>query len=151
MRKRKECSVAAYCRVATTAQLADRPRVIGYCRVARDDRQALENQRLHLLEYCEEKGYDVVHIICETVSGARERNILRRLFRRPKQKGLIQIQRAARKHNADGAVATTVSRLTRNTASLVGFVKTLDASGFFVETKQEGRLSEVLSALALLV
>lgn len=150
MRKRKECRVAVYCRVATEAQLEERPRVIVYCRVARDDRQALEYQRQCLLEYCEEKGYDVVHIICEAVSGARERNILRRLFRCPKQKGLVQIQRAARKHKADGVVSANMSRLTRNTAGLVGFVKTLDASGFFVETKQEGRLSEVLPALALL-
>jgi hypothetical protein len=44
-----------------------------------------------------------------------------------------------------------MSRLTRNTASLVGFVNTLAASGFFIETKQEGRLAEVLSALALLL
>jgi DNA invertase Pin-like site-specific DNA recombinase len=147
----RKCRVAGYCRVATEAQLKESPRVIVYCRVARDDRQALEYQCQCLLKYCKEKGYDVVHIICETVSGAREHNILRRLFRCPKQKGLVQIQRAARKHKADGVVSTNMSRLTRNTASLVGFVNTLAASGFFIETKQEGRLAEVLSALALLL
>lgn len=139
--------VAVYCRVATAAQFEGRPRVIGYCRVARGDGQSLELQRQHLLTYCEENGYDVVDVICETVSGVRERNILRRLFRCPKQKGLVKIQRAARKHKADGAVATTVSRLTRDTASLVDFVKRLDARGFFVETKQEGRLAKALSVL----
>lgn len=150
MSKGKERRVAAYARFGTEEQLKESPRVIVYCRVAQKDRVALEYQRQRLLDYCEEKGYEVVLAIYETASATRERNILRRLFRRPKQKGLNIMRRMARKNKADGAVATTMSRLSRDTATTVGFVKALDVLGLFVETMQEGRLTDtVIPTLAM--
>lgn len=134
----KEYRVAAYARVGGEEQL--RPQVIGYCRVAQKDRQALESQRQCLLSFCEEKGYDAVLMICETVSGAAEQSFLRRLFHCPKQKGLLIIEKSARKKKIDGVVTMSVSRLTRSTATLVNFVEKLDKNGLFVETVKEGRL-----------
>lgn len=125
-----------------------RPRVIAYCRVAQKDHVALEYQRTRLLNYCEEQGYEVVLTICETASGTAERNLLRRLFHCPRRQGLLIMKQAARKKTADGVVATTVSRYSRNTAALVDFVKVLNHRGLFVETTQEGRLNETMSLLS---
>lgn len=119
-----------------------RPRVIVYCRVAQKDHVALEDQRQRLLAYCEEKGYEVVLAICETGPATKERNILRHLFRRPKQKGLRIMRRMARKNKADGVVTTSISRLSRDTATMVRFLKALKSLGLFVETMKDGQLPD---------
>ncbi|MEG4572653.1 recombinase family protein [Microcoleus sp. N3A4] len=97
-------------------------RAIIYCRVSTDD-QNCDRQERDLREFADRAGYEVVEVVRETASGAKNN--------RPERK---KIMATARARKVSAVLVTEASRWSRSTIDLLGTLQELNAWGVSLVT-----------------
>ena len=102
-----------------------------YCRIdaPEDEHDCLKGQRKELLDYAEQMDFEVVGESQDTGSGLSfERN------------GVTEIMEAAEKGKMDVLLIVNVSRLGRDTAKTMDFIRGLDQLGVELYSPLEGEI-----------
>lgn len=97
-------------------------RAIIYCRVSTSD-QNCDRQERDLREFADRAGYEVVEVIRETASGAKNN--------RPERKKVLA---AAQARKVSAVLVTEASRWSRSTIDLLGTLQDLNAWGISLVT-----------------
>lgn len=117
-----------------------------YCRVSTDD-QSCERQERDLKEYAEKLGFDVLVVLKETASGAKNDRQLRK-----------EVLRLAQSRKIDAILVTEMSRWGRSTIDLIGSLQELQSWGvsliaqngmtFDLSTAQGKLIAGIMASLA---
>lgn len=117
-----------------------------YCRVSTDD-QSCERQERDLLEYASKLGYEVLLVLKETASGAKNDRQLRK-----------EVLRLAQSRKIDAILVTEMSRWGRSTIDLIGSLQELQSWGvsliaqngmtFDLSTAQGKLIAGIMASLA---
>ena len=102
-------------------------RVWIYCRVANTDTIELENQKRLLVDYSEQKGFEVVGITAEIAHGASI-----------KRRGMADVFSAASKRRIDILLVVNPARITRKIIEFLYCVKKLNGYGVEILTPTSG-------------
>ena len=111
--------------------MEEKKRAWTYCRIdaPEDQHGCLKGQRIDLLEYAEQMGFEVVGESQDTGSGLNfDRN------------GLTEVMEAAEKGEMDVLLVVSVSRLGRDTAKTMDFIRGLDQLGIELYSPLEGEI-----------
>lgn len=90
-----------------------KPIVFGYCRVS-TTKQTYENQKLAILEYANKQGWKVAHFIKTQVSSRKGKA----------ERGIDELERAAREGKLNIIVFTELSRLGRSVGQIIRSIDT---------------------------
>lgn len=111
--------------------MEEKKRAWTYCRIdaLEDQHGCLKGQRKELLDYAEQMGFEVVGESQDTGSGLNfDRN------------GLTEVMEAAEKGEMDVLLVVSVSRLGRDTAKTMDFIRGLDQLGIELYSPLEGEI-----------
>ena len=121
-------------------------RAIIYCRVSTSD-QDCDRQERDLKEFADRAGYEVVEVVRETASGAKDDRAQRK-----------KVMAAARARKISAVLVTEASRWSRSTIDLLGTLQDLNAWGISLvtlsgisldlNTPQGKLMAAILSAIA---
>jgi DNA invertase Pin-like site-specific DNA recombinase len=121
-------------------------RAIIYCRVSTSD-QDCDRQERDLREFADRAGYEVVEVVRETASGAKDDRAKRK-----------KVMAAARTRKISAVLVTEASRWSRSTIDLLGTLQDLNAWGISLvtlsgisldlNTPQGKLMAAILSAIA---
>jgi DNA invertase Pin-like site-specific DNA recombinase len=121
-------------------------RAIIYCRVSTSD-QDCDRQERDLREFADRAGYEVVEVVRETASGAKDDRAQRK-----------KVMAAARARKISAVLVTEASRWSRSTIDLLGTLQDLNAWGISLvtlsgisldlNTPQGKLMAAILSAIA---
>jgi putative DNA-invertase from lambdoid prophage Rac len=121
-------------------------RAIIYCRVSTTD-QDCDRQERDLREFADRAGYEIVEVVRETASGAKDDRAKRK-----------KVMAAARARKISAVLVTEASRWSRSTIDLLGTLQDLNAWGISLvtlsgisldlNTPQGKLMAAILSAIA---
>ena len=121
-------------------------RSIAYCRVSTGD-QDCDRQERDLREFADRAGYEIVEVLRETASGAKDDRAQRK-----------KVMAAARARKISAVLVTEASRWSRSTLDLLGTLQDLNAWGISLvtlsgisldlNTPQGKLMAAILSAIA---
>lgn len=100
-----------------------------YCRVATPDQLSLDRQEQHICDFARTKGYGISSIIKECFKGTT--------MSRP---GIQRVLSNAKKGTMNILLVYSASRIGRNTAETIHFIRQLGEYGVAVESVKEGAL-----------
>jgi DNA invertase Pin-like site-specific DNA recombinase len=105
-------------------------KALGYIRVSTRDQgehgHSLDGQRARLVEACAREGLQLVEVVCDVASGAKQRD------------GLAAVQRRLEAGEAQVLVSPKVDRIGRSLVGLYHLVEWAEAKGIDVLTADEG-------------
>lgn len=107
-----------------------------YCRVARDDKAALENQEKRLIDFAGKKGYAIAGVSKDTGSGLT--------MERP---GWKEVEQAITAHQVGAVLAINSSRIARNTVELLACAERLHRQGVQLVTESDGNIGKMRVAM----
>ena len=110
-------------------------KVVCYSRVATDDQLELDQQAWENKKYAREQGYSVVATIGEAGSG-----------RPMNRSGIGSLTKHIESHDFDTLILRDLTRLGRNPALVLPFLKYLKEHGIRVESPTQGALGDLFSA-----
>lgn len=102
-----------------------------YCRVAHEDKMALEIQEKRLIAFAEESGYTVAGVSKDTGSGLT--------MERP---GWKEVEQAVTAQGIGAVLAINSGRIARNTIELLACAEKLHRQGVRLTTATEGNIGK---------
>ena len=107
-----------------------------YCRVAHEDKTALETQEKRLTGFAEESGYTVAGVSKDTGSGLT--------MDRP---GWKEVEQAVTAQGIGAVLAINSGRIARNTVELLACAERLHQQGVRLITETDGNIGELRVAM----
>lgn len=107
-----------------------------YCRIAHEDKVALETQEKRLIAFAEESGYTIAGVSKDTGSGLT--------MERP---GWKEVEQAVTAQGISAVLAINSGRIARNTIELLACAERLHWQGVRLTTETEGNIGKPLVAM----
>lgn len=107
-----------------------------YCRVAHEDKMALETQEKRLIAFAEESGYTIAGVSKDTGSGLT--------MERP---GWKEVEQAVTAQSIGAVLAINSGRIARNVVELLACAERLHWQGVRLTTETEGNIGKTPVAM----